>query len=72
MEDPSHYLGSTRNNRRRRDRIGGNAGSGNPSSQEIKNGPRQADSGRRSVEQDRNLEGPERDYKNDKRSTKTR
>jgi hypothetical protein len=47
---------------RRRGRKGENAASENPSAQETKNGPRQVDSGRRRVEQDRNPKGPERDY----------
>jgi hypothetical protein len=62
MEDPNHYLGSVGNNNRRRGRTGGNIASGNPSAQETMNGPRQANSGRRRVQADRDPEGEERDY----------
>jgi hypothetical protein len=71
MEDPSHYPRSTGNNSRRRDRTGGNIASENPSAQETNNGPRQSNSSRRRVKQDKNPEGPKRDYKFDQRTAET-
>jgi hypothetical protein len=70
MEDPNHYPGSTENNNRRRGRTCRNVASRNPSAQETMNGPRQADSGRRRVKENRDPEGEERDYTVDQWTTK--
>jgi hypothetical protein len=63
MEDPIHSLGSTRRTRRRRSNAGRNTASTNPSAQETKDGPKQANSGKRRGKDDRDLEGAERDQR---------
>jgi hypothetical protein len=69
MEDPSHYPGNTRKNNRRRGSAGINTASENPSAQEIKDGPKKANSGRRRFEANRDPEGEERGYTTDQRTT---
>jgi hypothetical protein len=71
MEDPSHYPRSTGKNSRRRGSIGGSTASRSPSAQETKDGPKQDDSRRRRVKENRDPEGVERDYTADQQATKT-
>jgi hypothetical protein len=68
MEDPIHSLRSTIRIRRRRSNVGENTTSANPSAKETKDGPKQANSGKQRVKEDRNLEGVERDQKTAKTS----
>jgi hypothetical protein len=62
MENPSHYLESTKKNNKRRGREGGNTTSGNLSAQETKNGPRKDNKNRQRAKEDRDLEGEEGEY----------
>jgi hypothetical protein len=62
MEDSIHHPGSARKNNKKRGKARGNPASGNPSAQETKNEPRQADIDRRRTKEDRNPEGEEGEY----------
>jgi hypothetical protein len=71
MEDPIHYPRITRNNIRRRGRVGEKVAFGNISAQETKNWPRKVESRRQRVKEERNLEGEERYYTADQWTIET-